>query len=338
MEQLAAEGMTWKDGNSGWVKRTRVVTTVCIADTVCRPMIRNCTQFNGHFGCDWCYHPGVTVAKGQGHARVYPYEDHSLRTNDEHHRHAHQAVEEGVRVSGVKGPSVLMRLPHFNIITGFTPDYMHAVLLGICRQMTTLWFDSSYHQSPWYIGRSIERLDKQLLAIRPPHEITRRPRSLKTRRYFKANEWRAFLLFYSTVILEGVLGRRFKRHWDLVVAAIHALLKDEVKTTSVDIAERQLSEFVEQMEDLYGVQHLSFNIHQLMHLSQSVRNWGPLWAISGFTFEDQNGVLLKFVKGTQYVPEQIYNQFVLKMSLPSEANKKMAGATPPVCSMYAQLT
>lgn len=85
MEQLAAEGFTWKDGNSGWVKRTKVVAAVCIADTVCRSMLRNCTQFNGRFGCDWCYHPGVTVAKGLGHARVYPYEEHDLRTTDEHH-------------------------------------------------------------------------------------------------------------------------------------------------------------------------------------------------------------------------------------------------------------
>lgn len=38
------------------------------------------------------------------------------------------------------------------------------------------------------------------------------------------------------------------------------------------------------------------------------------------------------------MPEQIYNQFVLKTSLPSEADKKMVGATPSVCSMYTQLT
>lgn len=36
-----------------------VITT----DTVARPLVRNSTQFNGVFGCDFCLHPGERVAK-----------------------------------------------------------------------------------------------------------------------------------------------------------------------------------------------------------------------------------------------------------------------------------
>ena len=30
-------------------------------DTIARPIVRNSTQFNGEFGCDWCLHPGKNI-------------------------------------------------------------------------------------------------------------------------------------------------------------------------------------------------------------------------------------------------------------------------------------
>ena len=41
--------------------------------------------------------------------------------------------------------------------------------------------------------------------------------------------------------------------------------------------------------ELYGLEKCSFNVHQLMHITECVRNWSPLWAWSAFTFEDSNG-------------------------------------------------
>ena len=52
---------------------------------------------------------------------------------------------------------------------------------------------------------------------------------------------------------------------------------------------------------LYGPKFITFNVHQLLHLPQSVRQWGPLWAHSVFPFEDWNGRLLKFRGGTRAV-------------------------------------
>ncbi len=72
---------------------------------------------------------------------------------------------------------------------------MHGILLGVCRQLTTLWFDSKYHTEPWHIGREIEQIERRLLAIQPPASITRPPRSISLRKYWKASEYRHFLLF-----------------------------------------------------------------------------------------------------------------------------------------------
>lgn len=49
----------------------------------------------------------------------------------------------------------------------------------------------------------------------------------------------------------------------------------------------------------------SLNIHQLLHLPESVQNLGPLWVNSCFSFENINGQLIKNVHGTTDVESQI---------------------------------
>lgn len=55
-------------------------------------------------------------------------------------------------ILGIKGPSPIVDLPNFDLINGVDPDYMHCVLLGVCWQISTLWFDSKSYSQPWYIG------------------------------------------------------------------------------------------------------------------------------------------------------------------------------------------
>ena len=50
---------------------------------------------------------------------------------------------------------------------------------------------------------------------------------------------------------------------------------------------------------------MSYNIHQLLHLAESVANWGPLWCHSTFSFEAGNHNLLKAIKCSKGVTFQI---------------------------------
>ena len=52
---------------------------------------------------------------------------------------------------------------------------MHAVLLGVCRQLLKLWLDTRYSKELWYIGNKLEELDKRLCNFKPPSEIKRTP-------------------------------------------------------------------------------------------------------------------------------------------------------------------
>lgn len=50
---------------------------------------------------------------------------------------------------------------------------------------------------------------------------------------------------------------------------------------------------------------MTINVHNLLHLPETVKNLGPLWAHSCFAFEAVNGELLKLFHGSQKVEKQV---------------------------------
>lgn len=95
------------------------------------------TQFNGRYGRGFCEHSGQRIEKGRGFCRVYPhiYKVPPLRYVDS----AEIASEWGIANKDVKDPSELIKLYlTFDLVKGFVPDYMHAILLGVTRQFVNL--------------------------------------------------------------------------------------------------------------------------------------------------------------------------------------------------------
>jgi len=65
-----------------------------------------------------------------------------------------------------------------------------------------------------------------------------------------------------------------------------------------------------------GLKFQTFNVHQLLHLPEVVRDLGPLWSNSCFPFEDYNGDLRDLFHGTRNVDGQVclfLNQIQLKI-------------------------
>ncbi|XP_076844425.1 uncharacterized protein LOC143489348 [Brachyhypopomus gauderio] len=325
---LQNEGITWVD-KLNTVHVSKVHLLVCSSDSIARPLLRNTKQFNGTYGCDFCYHKG-------GGSYAYYLPEPAERTESEHYSSALAATPK-CPVLGVKGPSPLIKLDKFQMINGFVPEYQHSVCLGVTKQLAGLWFDSCHHENQWYIGTKRKLIDKELLAIQPPVEITRTPRSVEERKYWKASEWRAFLIFYALPTMKGILPRKFWNHLFLLVFGVYILLQDKVKQCDIDLAEKALRKFVIEFQKLYGTKNVTFNVHLLMHLTQSVRNWGPLWATSTFSFESFNGVLLKFFNGTTHVPLQIVKRFMRWRSIPKRAKTCMSNGNDNVQQLFCEI-
>lgn len=82
--------------------------------------------------------------------------------------------------------------------------------------------------------------------------------------------------------------------------------------------EMSLFKFVSDFEKLYGCENITFNVHLLTHMVESVRQLGPLWSQSTFSFEGNNGTLVRYVKGTSSVLKQIAKRYSLVCSLRGE--------------------
>lgn len=286
------------------------------ADLPARCLVCNSVQYNGSFSCWKCMQKGETSERGKGHTHVFPYISANPkgpeRTVYDVHRDAQQAMNNleqrktGYSVNGVKGPSWLTFFPNFNIVKGISIDYMHGVLLGVQKLLLRLWFSSEFKSKDFSFHEHVHIVDYRLNNLKPTLDISRLPRSIETDlKYWKASEYRSFLLYFGAPVMYGILDNNRFNHYLQLVNGIRILLKFGSTEEEVSEAEAMLFNFCADFECLYEKCFMTLNIHQLVHLADSVRALGPLYTHSCFSFEDKNGLLLKMIQGTQNIDSQI---------------------------------
>lgn len=118
--------------------------------------------------------------------------------------------------------------------------------------------------------------------LSPPDSMLRLPRSVTCRKYWKASEFRNFLLYYSVPCLRGILPTEYYNHLLFLVHGIYTLLKGSISIEELTTAHISVSTFHKQFQDLYGLRNMRYNLHLLNHIAQCVLDWGPLWANSAF--------------------------------------------------------
>ncbi|XP_042147437.1 uncharacterized protein LOC121836570 [Ixodes scapularis] len=311
MEDLSCEGITWEAGTRTVCSKIHCFS--CCADAPARAIMQNMLQYNGHYGCGWCLHPGTVI---NGTVKYTVDEVVEDRDTDRTLALMKRAAASDKPIKGVKGPTPLMNLPRFDVIWGFTPDYMHCVLLGTTRQLTELWLTSVGED--FYIGcpALFDALDQRLLSMKPPSCFHRLQRSLSVRKYWKATEWQQWLLCFSLPCLDGILHSKFLCHFALLVKGIYLLLQDNVTKGDVTESINCLVKFVVDVQVLYDEKQMTFNIHQMLHLSKSVLHQGPLWAHSCFAFESNIGQVKELVTSAKGVPLQIVERLMMRSLFP----------------------
>ncbi|XP_078533887.1 LOW QUALITY PROTEIN: uncharacterized protein LOC144820125 [Lissotriton helveticus] len=315
-EELAQleSGVSFQDHNNcSFTCHATLLTITC--DLPARCLVSNSTQFNGKFGCWHCLQEGEVTVSGKGHCRVFPYNAENPkgppRTLDTIKSDVNSAIaniESGLSdysVRGIKGPMWFMFLKHFCVTRGFVIDYMHGVCSGIMKLLMTIWFTKEYKHHSYSFYDKVKIVNVYLKQIKPTLDVSRVPRSVDELPYWKASEFRNFLLFYGMPVLKHVLDRSRYLHFCLLMKAIHKLLNDDISQEDLNIAEQCLLLFVQLFNDLYEKRFLTMNVHQLVHLVDSVRATGPLFTANCFVFEDLNGFLLQHVHGTVGIETQI---------------------------------
>ena len=92
------------------------------------------------------------------------------------------------------------------------PSIICTVLQGICKFLLKLWFTPAFVSNIFSVSSEIDIVNKRLLEIKPPDLITRVPRSLEDRQFWKASELHTWLLFYAPPCLFGILAEECFQH------------------------------------------------------------------------------------------------------------------------------
>ena len=135
----------------------------------------------------------------------------------------------------------------------------------------------------------------------------------------------------------NILPSEYLAHHMLLVESVFILLQNSITVTMVKKAEAMIKHYCFKMHVYYSEQCMTSNVHHLLHLPHVVAKFGPLFVYSCFSFESMNGNLLRLIKGTQHVDQQIIEAIGIRQKLPQIVEGQLVSGTKED-ALYHQMT
>lgn len=309
----------------------RGIVLAGVCDTPAKSQFLNFVSHVGFHGCPACEIRGETLQRvNETDKHVYRYQQPLIsRTKERIQQQAREAINSPDPVVGVKGPTVL-RLFMTDFLRGTALDAMHLVT-GVVKKLLKLHFSAKCSFYQFSVRAVLGVADLELLNIKPPQFIHRKPWSLEHYNRWKASQLKAWLFYYSLAIYKNILRPDYFDHYLKFVVAISYLSADTVSHEMINTAEGLLKEFVRDFEVLYDLKFCSINIHLLLHLADCVRQLGPLQIYSCYPMENMNGLMLNTIHGKTNVDSQVCRSFWQFMTLTRKLENTPDGPVKDFC-------
>ena len=170
-------------------------------------------------------------------------------------------------------------------------DPMHCLFLGIAHLIIKkLWIDGNK-----ITKHDLEKMEKRAKTIQIPADLGRVPNKIATGEGFSgftADQWKTFILIYAIPLMwdlltdepdRKILGN-FVRACSLLVCRI-------IDYNVLNEAHEHLLKVSKLIEENYGPERITPNLHLCLHIADCCRDYGPLYSFWCFSFERMNGVL-----------------------------------------------
>lgn len=270
-----------------------------ICDAPARSYLKGIKGHNGYFACERCNVEGDYNYKS--HQMCFPNLSKSLRTND--------SFRAGIHEDHHTQPSPLEKLP-IDIIMNFPLDYMHLLCLGVMKKLLVTWIKNRTLKTK-FSAKNIERISKTLVSLRKyvPCDFNRTPRGLDVISFWKATEFRMFLLYLGPVVLQNETHEEVYANFMELHCAVSICLSKN-KQVFVDVAQSLFKSFIYNFSSIYGAENISYNVHNLYHVVDDVKYHGPLDNISAFKYENRLQYLKRRIRSGNRPLEQIANRII----------------------------
>lgn len=139
-----------------------------------------------------------------------------------------------------------------------------------------------------------------------PSEIQRAVRGLEDLPHWKGTEYRTFLLYVSLVIFNKFVKKRYLfDHFLLYFCSIHICSRTDQCDGNYEIARAMLKEYLEKFKQYYGIQFFTSNLHNLIHVVDDVKRFGPLGQFDAYPFESRLFYLKRLLRTGSYPLQQV---------------------------------
>lgn len=212
----------------------------------------------------------------------------------------------------IKQRSPLMDI-QIKLVTQFPIDPMHLIFLGVVKRLLLNYYieGKTTHKLS---HKQIDFMNSKISTIKKyqPAEFVRKCRTFHEIKRWKATEYRSFLLYYGTVLMNSVLKREQFEHFLLLHSAIFILSNEHFIKKYIDVAESSLRKFVFTSKNIMGEDFIVYNVHNLIHLTDDVRKYGSINEYSCFPFENYLSFLKNRIHSKKHVLQQIHRRLIEK--------------------------
>jgi hypothetical protein len=184
---------------------------------------------------------------------------------------------------------------------------MHLLDLGVMKKLLVFYISNKGNRF-FPSKQAVIETEKLFLAIKPfvPAEFSRGPRNFYEVPRYKATEFRQFLLYTGPVVLKPFMK---PEQYDIFLY-FHCAVRLMYLSDKLDEAQQLMELFVENFSGPFPQKALTYNVHSLLHLGESVRAFG-LESMSNYKYENFMQSLKASINSSTNVIRQISNSIQL---------------------------
>jgi hypothetical protein len=315
LTKLMSEGVIAVDG-----KIKKINVRMLAVDTPARGFVTGTVGHSSKNGCNQCEQEAVydkalkKLIFADEKKTPRTDEKFSMRSNPLHHKKPYR-----------NNKMVLEKIPNFGGLVSKVPiDPMHNIDLGVTRKIllsihcqNKLKIKSEYRQK---ISENYVALAKFI-----PTEFARATRSLNILKFWKATEFRLFIMYTGLLYFKQLKNERAFQHFLLLHISIRFMANENLYLEKATVSQCYIEQFVKQYKSIYTVENFTYNTHALLHLVEGSQRFGPLYEYSCYKFENFFGELKTYIRSRSNILQQIVNQIDRRRHLPNYLKKHDTG-------------
>lgn len=262
-----------------------------ICDAPARAFVCGTVSHNSLIGCSKCCQVGRTI----NHVVVYSTTIGNRRSNEEffersqvsYHKPYFQTNKSSLEELGI------------GMVSQFPLDPMHLIDLGVTRKILLSLLNNKASEK--LNAQNKIELSTRLMSLAAfiPKEFARKPRTLDEILRWKATEFRQFILYTGIIVLKEIVNDDLYYHFLLLHSAYRLLLCPRSYRSNIGVSDELLKSFVENFPILYTETGVTYNVHNLLHVTDCVQEIGFLNDFSAYPFENFMQELKKKLKNLQ---------------------------------------